>query len=910
MRKYTFPCVLIALLIGAFLRIWQITLYPPGLHFDPASNIVLMSEIAFKGARPIFYSSWSGREVLFFYLGAGMFRLLGASIFSLHLTSIFTGILTLAAGYFAIRQFWLAMAIPSPKHFSHWLATFALLFWAYNLTHILWSRYGLRLISMPLLLSLSAGYFFRAVRTQRGQDWLISGIFTGLTAHTYISARVYPLVLGWLWLGLFWQSWRGTGQVSLTTRVRQFFYFAVPALLIVLPLGWYFYQHPSDFFNRANQLAANGNSENPTAWRVITATLGMFFVYGEPYSRFNLPGKPWLGPLAGAFFLIGVLASVWYIANPQGKRQRWGLLSLWVWIIIFLIPMMLAVRDLLPSHFRSFGIMPMVFLLPAWGVLLVWQLLSQQITRLQAHTTLPALFGILALAGSINTYYEHFFLWARQPDLHGANDGQFRSASEYLNTLTLEPAEEVYLAAYQYRHPAVAVLARDYGRLRWLIRAEALVLPRPNHPVRYIFPQSDLPPAEWIVGWEPFLTANPKEPKGAVDFWAYRFENAAQVPVPTLTPTHFSFGGQVALTGWQIQREANHQLVSDYWLEITAPPEHLDYRLVVDLVDEQGNPITQSYNDAYLGEQWQIGEQILARITHHLPPSLPAGNYYLQATIFSPSAQQNLPAITPTQQTAAYARLGAFSLHGSDAFWQTLHPQVTLQQPVESALLLGYDLPNSTLRAGDWLNMKLYWQSGTAPLAGQLRWAGETLAKLEVPAQASAPNHLHTLHLQMPKSRPSGTFPLQLQVGTTVIDLAALTLQTVPHTFSAQPLANRVQADFGAFLLDSWQISHQQLQILWHCQAETTQSWTTFVHLLDANGNILAQQDLPPQAGAYPTHLWVAGEWVQDPYSFQIDWQMVKSWRVGWYDPLSGERLRLADGSDAVVISLESANPP
>ena len=103
MRKHTQSSVLLALLLGAFLRIWQISQYPPGLHFDPASNIALMSEIAFQGARPIFYSSWSGREVLFFYLGAGIFRLLGASIFTLHLTAIFTGIFTLAAGYFAIR---------------------------------------------------------------------------------------------------------------------------------------------------------------------------------------------------------------------------------------------------------------------------------------------------------------------------------------------------------------------------------------------------------------------------------------------------------------------------------------------------------------------------------------------------------------------------------------------------------------------------------------------------------------------------------------------------------------------------------------------------------------------------------------------------------------------------------------
>ena len=52
-RRFYFLLTL-ATLLGAFLRLWQLTLVPPGLHYDLAATALLGNDVAFNGYRPIF----------------------------------------------------------------------------------------------------------------------------------------------------------------------------------------------------------------------------------------------------------------------------------------------------------------------------------------------------------------------------------------------------------------------------------------------------------------------------------------------------------------------------------------------------------------------------------------------------------------------------------------------------------------------------------------------------------------------------------------------------------------------------------------------------------------------------------------------------------------------------------------
>ncbi|TEU12804.1 MAG: hypothetical protein E3J21_20180 [Anaerolineales bacterium] len=60
------------------------------------------------------------------------------------------------------------------------------------------------------------------------------------------------------------------------------------------------------------------------------------------------------------------------------------------------------------------------------------------------------------------------------------------------------------------------------------------------------------------------------------------------------------------------------------------------------------------------------------------------------------------------------------------------------------------------------------------------------------------------------------------------------------------------------------------LTLFWQCLEEIEQSYTVFIHLVDAGDGIVAQKDNPPVDGFYPTTKWEVGEIVRDQYDLVI----------------------------------------
>ena len=91
---------------------------------------------------------------------------------------------------------------------------------------------------------------------------------------------------------------------------------------------------------------------------------------------------------------------------------------------------------------------------------------------------------------------------------------------------------------------------------------------------------------------------------------------------------------------------------------------------------------------------------------------------------------------------------------------------------------------------------------------------------------------------------------------------------------------------------------------------EADYSW--FVHLLDASGQIVAQQDRQPLGGYAPTSTWTPGTTGTDRLYFPIMTEVVQV-RIGWVDPTNGERLPVFDANgerlteDFVLLDVEGA---
>jgi hypothetical protein len=77
-------------------------------------------------------------------------------------------------------------------------------------------------------------------------------------------------------------------------------------------------------------------------------------------------------------------------------------------------------------------------------------------------------------------------------------------------------------------------------------------------------------------------------------------------------------------------------------------------------------------------------------------------------------------------------------------------------------------------------------------------------------------------------------------------------------------------------------------------QAPPPYDYSIYLHLLDADGNLIAQWDGVPLQKAYPTLFWRPGESLKDLWILRLPPEAPTgpaSLRIGIYDPLTGDRL-------------------
>lgn len=93
------------------------------------------------------------------------------------------------------------------------------------------------------------------------------------------------------------------------------------------------------------------------------------------------------------------------------------------------------------------------------------------------------------------------------------------------------------------------------------------------------------------------------------------------------------------------------------------------------------------------------------------------------------------------------------------------------------------------------------------------------------------------------------------------------------------------------------------VQLTWQAQRPVRQDLTLFVHLVDGQGNIVAQYDSRPYGGRWPVPAWPVGEAVQEVVGLDLPADLPAGSyqiRLGWYDETG--RVPLTNGSDAFLL--------
>jgi hypothetical protein len=246
------------------------------------------------------------------------------------------------------------------------------------------------------------------------------------------------------------------------------------------------------------------------------------------------------------------------------------------------------------------------------------------------------------------------------------------------------------------------------------------------------------------------------------------------------------------------------------------------------------------------------------------------------------------------------------------AGWRPPH---AVDRPVAPGLTLaGYDLPRTSVRAGDALDVNLFWRVDGPPQAaptlqaGGQSWPERGLAGLLPVAQWPAGIVEDRRQLIVPPATRAGIVPISLAG----LMLGEVAVSEPRREFSLPPMQTRLDLPVGDFAtLAGWTIEPLQpgqplrLTLVWQDQQPAGASYKVFVHVLDASNQVIAQRDDLPQAGAMPTTFWLPGQVIADRYEVPLSGPPPAGAQleVGMYEPNSGQRLKIGP-DDHVLLPL------
>ncbi|MEW5719722.1 MAG: DUF2723 domain-containing protein [Chloroflexota bacterium] len=96
------------------------------------------------------------------------------------------------------------------------------------------------------------------------------------------------------------------------------------------------------------------------------------------------------------------------------------------------------------------------------------------------------------------------------------------------------------------------------------------------------------------------------------------------------------------------------------------------------------------------------------------------------------------------------------------------------------------------------------------------------------------------------------------------------------------------------------------LDLIWRADRALNESYTVFVHLVDAAGRVVTDADSPPFSGLFPTTRWQIGEVLRDRHILKIPNDLAPgnyAVEVGMYLPTTGARLPIDGAADKIMLT-------
>ena len=921
------------MLVAVFFRTFRLDTVPGGLTDDEAHWGIRASRVAHGETHPIFFDDDKAiPEPMFGYSVALAFKLLGPSILAARTLSALAGIITVPVFYLLVKEVFPRRAGRAPLPLYAVLATSWL---ATSYWHVIYSRYVIECILLPLL-CVSAFYFlWRGINSDRLWCFACSGFLLGVGVYTYQAGRVLPF---FVLLYLIYLAWRDRWSVRSSG-------FKIVLLLgicfvVVVPLAGSAIQHPEAFLSRAREVSIfnpelnQGSPIRSLATGVVNAA-AMFSLRGDPYPERNPGDRSLLDPLTSLLFLAGL-----GMAIVRSREREYAFV--WLWFLVMCLPAALTISEI-PNFSRAIGAFPAAYVLAAIALADAYEAIDSRLrsTRLR-QVFLMVLLATPLLFASVTTYRDYFGAYARRQDLPRRFDIALIEASNVMNetdavgAVWIWPTTSLVTGQHIFSHPGFLYHGDSpYFFLSCDDRSGADDLTAICQGTRRAL----------VLEWKGYVQekvyeAIAADPKNLISFLLQKYGRELerrryeafdvvtyQVPESTVfsiaenfEPLTVNFGGELMLTGMalggsSLQDTSSPQDVEQTelpsgkngwvvlrWRALTEPSRN--YKVSVYLQDEGGHVAGQVdklllSNYLHPTQDWQAGQE---EIDYYTLPSWPAtapGRYKVGVTLYD---AENLDVVPIVGGGQSY-ELGAMKIVRPLMAAQ-VQPQTAIEEDkgelAPGIRLLGYDLPRREVSPGDELSVALYWQAledinRDYLLAVQLTdEQGEVGAeRFDSPVYGTYPTTewsegevLKDWHnVSLPPDMPQGQYEVFVRVleGEEPLGEAALgrfEVRGPARVFAMPQMQHPMDITLGeGVLFLGYDLSSNevkpgeilQLTLYWQALEEMETSYTVFTHLLDAENQIWGQMDGIPGKGESPTTSWIEGEVISDGYQILVD---------------------------------------
>ena len=407
-------------------------------------------------------------------------------------------------------------------------------------------------------------------------------------------------------------------------------------------------------------------------------------------------------------------------------------------------------------------------------------------------------------------------------------------------------------------------------------------------------------------------------------------ESSLQIPLLT------NFGNQIILLGYDLSqpqvKSGNIVQIKLYW-QLMADRIDEDYSSLIDLRDSAGIIIAESgsfYPGGLATSNWLSGYYMQERLNLRIPPGTPPGTYSIDVSLFSAVDQHRLDVInTQGNPEDVKIRIGQLDVSrpgtpiNPDALGIAQQLSVYLNNELK---LIGTSSIPADAEVGQELILESYWEALTqlrGNYAVRVLWLSETdevaAASPDMPLVVGYPTNqwqrgdvwrgLHTVYV--PGRLESGNYRIAIQLIdeeskesiSDQVPLGTMQVRAPQRIFTLPEMSHPVNVVWAnGISLKGYDLSKDgnalHLTLYWQAQEDLSTSLRVFVHLVDDQDIITAQSDGVPANWSRPTTGWAPGEVVVDSIGLTIRIGTPAhrySLLVGWYDPITGQRISLRD---------------